>query len=231
MASAAAIHISANLEQPHGSKQLVSSIGEQDHYKSKCLSKPGAGPTFFIISKAVTHPCRARCWNDRVKPQSARVPHPSRFSKGGYLGRPAVLCERGRNCELRRTIYDGGRLSWDAEGKVYSVDNTEVTHDALGRMVEKNVSGTVTQIVYGPTGEKMAIMSGQVLQKALIQLPAGATAVYTSTGLVYRHSDHLGSSRLATTSVRTHGCPTLHGFRRVGVHSRGADSYNEIVEG
>ena len=47
-------------------------------------------------------------------------------------------------------------------------------------------------------------MSGQTLQKAFIPLPTGATAVYTSVGLAYyRHSDHLGSSRLATTPSRT----------------------------
>ena len=47
-------------------------------------------------------------------------------------------------------------------------------------------------------------MSGQTLQNAFIPLPTGATAVYTSAGLAYyRHSDHLGSSRLATTPSRT----------------------------
>src|ERR1700693_1408570 len=40
--------------------------------------------------------------------------------------------------------------------------------------------------------------------KAQLQVPAGATAVYTSSGLAYyRHTDHLGSSRLATTPSRT----------------------------
>ena len=85
-----------------------------------------------------------------------------------------------------------------------SLDSTTITYDALGRMVEKNVSGTYTQIVYGPGGGKFAVMSGQTLQKAFIPLPTGATAVYTSAGLAYyRHSDHLGSSRLATTPSRT----------------------------
>lgn len=42
------------------------------------------------------------------------------------------------------------------------------------------------------------------MQKAFIPLPGGGTAVYTSTGLTYyRHTDHLGSSRLATTPTRT----------------------------
>ena len=42
------------------------------------------------------------------------------------------------------------------------------------------------------------------LKMAFIPLPGGATAVYNSTGLAYyRHSDWLGSSRLASTPSRT----------------------------
>jgi len=47
-------------------------------------------------------------------------------------------------------------------------------------------------------------MSGQSLLRAFVPLPAGATAVYTSSGLDnYRHSDWLGSARLETTPSRT----------------------------
>lgn len=108
--------------------------------------------------------------------------------------------------------YDGTHnYTWDAEGNMHSVDANPsncttsgqcLTYDALGRMVEKAVGSTYTQIVYGPQG-RFALMNGQTLQKAFIPLP-GALAVYTSTGLTYyRHSDHLGSSRLATTPSRT----------------------------
>ena len=70
--------------------------------------------------------------------------------------------------------------------------------------LEKNVSGAYTQIVYGPGGGKFAVMSGQTLQQAFIPLPTGAKAVYKSYGLAYyRHHDHLGSSRLATSPSRT----------------------------
>jgi RHS repeat-associated protein len=94
--------------------------------------------------------------------------------------------------------------SWDAENKMYQVDSTTVTLDALGRMVEKAVGSTYTQIVYSPLGKKFAVMNGQTMQAAFVPLPSGAAAVYTSTGLTYyRHSDHLGSSRLATTPTRT----------------------------
>jgi RHS repeat-associated protein len=53
-------------------------------------------------------------------------------------------------------------------------------------------------------GERLALMNGQTLQKAFVPLPGGGTAVYTSSGLsYYRHSDWLGSSRLASTPTRT----------------------------
>jgi RHS repeat-associated protein len=94
--------------------------------------------------------------------------------------------------------------TWDAEGHVASVDSVGLTYDALGRMVEQNRSGSYTQIVYAPNGGKFALMNGQALSKAFVPLPSGAKAVYTSSGLsYYRHSDWLGSSRLATTPSRT----------------------------
>jgi RHS repeat-associated protein len=107
--------------------------------------------------------------------------------------------------------YDGTHnYTWDAEGKMLSLDTITLTHDALGRMVENNVSGTYTQIVYGTAGNEFATMNGQTLVKAFIPLPA-AIAVYTSTGLAsYRHADHLGSSRLATTPSRTMSSSTAY---------------------
>ena len=100
--------------------------------------------------------------------------------------------------------YDGTHTyGWDAESKMVSLDTTTVTYDALSRMVEKAVSSAYTQVVYSPLG-RFALMNGQTLQKAFISLPTGAQAVYTSSGLgYYRHHDHLGSSRLASTPSRT----------------------------
>ena len=60
--------------------------------------------------------------------------------------------------------------------------------------------------VYSPTGQKLALMNGSTVVRAFILLPGGGSAVYASgtTGpLFYRHSDWLGSSRLATTQSRT----------------------------
>ncbi len=94
--------------------------------------------------------------------------------------------------------------SWDSEGRPVNVDGVGLTYDALGRMFEQNRSGTYTQVVYSPTGGKLALMSGQTLSKAFVPLPGGGTAVYNSSGLAYyRHRDWLGSSRFASTPTRT----------------------------
>jgi RHS repeat-associated protein len=93
--------------------------------------------------------------------------------------------------------------TWDAEGKTLAIDTVNLTYDALGRMVEQNRSGSYTEIVYSPRGGKLALMTGQTLQKAFVPLPGGTTAVYASSGLAYyRHADWLGSSRLASTPSR-----------------------------
>ena len=92
---------------------------------------------------------------------------------------------------------------WDANGRPVTVDNVGITYDALGRMVEQNRNGSYTEVLYGPQGSKLALMTGQTLQKAFIPLAGGAMAVYNTSGLsFYRHSDWLGSSRLASTPAR-----------------------------
>ena len=86
-----------------------------------------------------------------------------------------------------------------------SFDGTvNIAYDAFGRMAEQ-VSATNTQILYSPTGDKVALMNGQSLRNAFISLPGGGQAVYAATGTLsyYRHPDWLGSSRLATTSTQT----------------------------
>jgi RHS repeat-associated protein len=94
--------------------------------------------------------------------------------------------------------------TWDADGNPVTIDGIALTYDALDRAVEKNASGVYTEIAYAPTGRKLALMSGQTLQKAFVQLPGGAVAVYNASGLDhYRHSDWLGSSRLTSTATRS----------------------------
>jgi RHS repeat-associated protein len=96
------------------------------------------------------------------------------------------------------------QYAWDADANSVTIDSVGLTYDALDRMVERNSNSTYTEIVYSPAGAKLALMSGQSLQKAFVALPGGGTAVYTGSGLDhYRHSDWLGSSRFASTSTRT----------------------------
>ncbi len=105
---------------------------------------------------------------------------------------------------------------WDTASRLSTVDSGTssgvcVTYDALDRVVEQ-AKGTscatsptsTTEIVYAPSGSKLALMNGSSLTKAFVALPGGAQAVYNSSGLqFYRHPDWLGSSRLATTPTRT----------------------------
>jgi RHS repeat-associated protein len=101
-------------------------------------------------------------------------------------------------------LTDGSHTyAWDSSSKAITVDSVNATYDALGRMVEQNRSGAHTQFAYGPTGAKLAILSGQTLQKGLLPLPGGGVAVYNSSGLLYYgHPDHLGSIRLGSTPSR-----------------------------
>ena len=95
-------------------------------------------------------------------------------------------------------------FTWDSDANPITIGSVSLTYDAFDRMVEQTVGSTHSQIVYGPLGGKLALMNGATLTKAFVPLTGGATAVYTSSGLAYyRHSDHLGSSRLSTTATQT----------------------------
>jgi len=128
-------------------------------------------------------------------------------------------------------LRDGSySYDWNAFGKTSAISGNSgtisVTYDALGRQVEQNNGGTYTQIVYDAVGAKIATMNGQTLAKGFVKLPTGATAVYQSTGLAwYRHSDNIGSSRLATTPTRTIAgdrayAPYGEAFNETGVQDR-----------
>jgi RHS repeat-associated protein len=97
--------------------------------------------------------------------------------------------------------------SWDSDGKMIKAVTpsmtTQVTYDAMDRAVEFLVGSSYTEVVYGPGGSKLALMSGQTLSRAFVPLAGGAVAVYNSSGLAYyRHPDWLASSRLASTPSR-----------------------------
>ena len=76
------------------------------------------------------------------------------------------------------------------------------TYDALGRMVETGSGSSYLQFVFRPSGSLLAIYNAgtSTLVKGTVSLPGGDTAIYNASGLSYlRHTDWLGSSRLATT--------------------------------
>ncbi len=91
--------------------------------------------------------------------------------------------------------------TYDAEGRPLTVGGVQTTYDALGRAVEQNRSGTYTQILYSPVGQKFGLMNGSTVKQYFVPLAGGMQAVYNSSGLqYYRHSDWLGSSRFAATT-------------------------------
>ena len=95
-------------------------------------------------------------------------------------------------------------FTWDSDSNPITVGSATLTYDALDRMVEQTTGSTHSEIVYSPAGAKLSLMNGTALLKAFVPLPGGATAVYTASGLTYyRHTDHLGSSRFASTSTQT----------------------------
>ncbi|MGH9393804.1 MAG: RHS repeat-associated core domain-containing protein [Terriglobales bacterium] len=90
--------------------------------------------------------------------------------------------------------------AFDTENRAVTFEGVNVLYDALGRAVEADGH----EIVYGPDGGKLAVMSGTSLYRADIPLPGGAEAVYMAGGLTaFRHADQLGSAPLASTQART----------------------------
>ncbi len=121
-------------------------------------------------------------------------------NRAGFTSLPGLSYDSNGN--LQNDSFH--TYTWDAENRLTAVDTVGLTFDALGRMVEQARGSSYTEIVYAPTGNKLALMNGQTLQKAFCPLPGGSTAVYTSSGLAYyRHADWLGSSRFASTPSRT----------------------------
>jgi len=103
-------------------------------------------------------------------------------------------------------------FTWNTDNNPITISRSGTTvtivYDALGRAVE-NQSLTLgvtvnTEILYGPGGSKLALMSGQTVSKAFVPLPGGGQAVYSGTAVsYYRHPDWLGSSRLASSATQS----------------------------
>src|SRR5208337_4111720 len=100
--------------------------------------------------------------------------------------------------------------SYDAEGRPVTAGGVQVFYDGFNRPMAKNNGGTYTQILYSPTGQRFALMSGGWAASGtyFVPLAAGLQAVYSinnavSTLAYYRHADWLGSSRFAGTTSGT----------------------------
>jgi RHS repeat-associated protein len=125
--------------------------------------------------------------------------------------------EPGWGC--RSSTSTPAALTWNAWNVPVSVNSTTATYDALGRMVETGSGTTYKQFVFRPSGANLAVYSGSLI-KGVVPLPGGAAAIYGSTGLNYiRHTDWLGSSRLAITW--THAIYSKESYAPFG------EAYNE----
>jgi RHS repeat-associated protein len=96
--------------------------------------------------------------------------------------------------------------AWEADGNVVTVGSVGLTYDALDRMVEQNAGGSYTQLVYGPNGNKLALMNGQTLFRGRVPLPGGVLAIYWSNPLTlvrYWHPNWQGSAPAITSSNQT----------------------------
>ncbi len=117
---------------------------------------------------------------------------------------------------LGGTSYDGnGNLTadtfntyaWDSDGNTIGVNlngssPVNITYDALDRAVEENNSGTYKQILYGPTGGKLALMARQSASSVFVPLPGGEEATYTGSTIRFRHYDWLGSARFESNMTQ-----------------------------
>src|SRR5438132_13702647 len=145
----------------------------------------------------------ATCYNGRNQYNSTLAPSIS-YDSDGHL--------------LNDTFY---QYTWDVYGHPSTIgpatgtitcgtSGTCLTYDANGNMVEKNVSGVYTEILYSPIG-KTATMNGQTAISAYLPLPAGETVFSTgSTGATsqFWHEDWLRSSRFSSTVVNP--TPVFH---------------------
>jgi hypothetical protein len=87
------------------------------------------------------------------------------FERGGWPSLSSRITSRGA-LPLSRFLRQGGDFDF-----LTSM-----------RMVENNAGGSYSQIVYGPTGAKVATANAGALIKAFVALPGGASAIYNSSG-------------------------------------------------
>lgn len=184
-----------------------------------CNFGTASGPGYDELGRLLSANCGST-WS-----QSYSYDQFGNITKTGSVAWACPTCYNGNN-QYNSTLsslvsYDlnGNPLndtfnqySWNVYGHISTIgpptgsitcgtSGTCLTHDAFGRLVEKNVAGVYSQILYSPVG-KTAIMSGQTASSAYLPLPAGATLYETgSTGSAryFWHKDWLGSTRISSS--------------------------------
>ncbi len=113
-----------------------------------------------------------------------------------YTALPSGTPSYDANGNLNADGYHS--YAWDADGNLTSLDGaTTMVYDAFDRRVEETNSGTTTEILYGASGAKFAVLSGGTLIRLMTPLPGGGTGIYSGTApsFYYMHPDWLGSVR------------------------------------
>jgi RHS repeat-associated protein len=116
---------------------------------------------------------------------------------------------------LGGTAYDNdGNLTadtfhsyaWNADSQPGTIDATQLTYDAQGRVVEMNNTGTITDFVYTPSGRRFAYYVNGSFVGFTVDLPGGLRAGGQTSGAgvqFYSHPDWLGSARTVSSTGRT----------------------------
>jgi hypothetical protein len=89
--------------------------------------------------------------------------------------------------------------TWDSTGSMVSYAGNSITNDAFGRMVEKTVSGTTTQLLYSPLGLLGSTYGGGGQLSLKLPLPGGSTITWDNNShWTINHIDWMGNTRLGT---------------------------------
>ncbi|HEV2349667.1 MAG TPA: RHS repeat-associated core domain-containing protein [Terriglobia bacterium] len=139
--------------------------------------------------------------------------------RSGGTRKGSQIAHYDSNGNLTSTGTGTGTASynWDADGHmitdtVNGSATATATYDALGRMVERDQGSISVEVVYDPTGHRLAQMTGQTLAQAYVPLPAGGQAIYSASGLMYYyHPDWEGSVRLKSNTSRSVGGDAAYG--------------------
>lgn len=174
---------------------------------------PNNIPGYDDLGRLIKVDCSASIWQQNFSYDTF-----GNLTKAVPTGGTGIAWNPGYNVAnnhytLGGTTYDAnGELltdtfhtyTWNADGHLATVDSSScgtngtcLTYDASGRLVEKNVAGAYTEILYSPAG-KVALMNGQTLVNAYIPLPGDETYNIAPGYARFWHKDWLGTVRLSS---------------------------------